>query len=45
MAPLKQKGDVAELAVALDLRRRGYKVSIPFGEDCATTSCSTAAPR
>jgi hypothetical protein len=34
MAPLKQKGDVAELAVALDLRRRGYKVAIPFGEDC-----------
>ena len=34
MAPLKQKGDVAELAVALDLRRRGYQVAIPFGEDC-----------
>jgi len=33
MAPLKQKGDVAELAVAVDLRRRGYLVSIPFGED------------
>lgn len=31
---MKQKGDVAELAVALDLRRRGYKVAIPFGEDC-----------
>jgi hypothetical protein len=34
MAPLKQLGDTAELAVALDLRRRGYRVSIPFGEDC-----------
>ena len=34
MAPLKQKGDVAELAVALDLRRRGYKLLIPYGEDC-----------
>src|SRR3954451_7751279 len=34
MAPLKQLGDVAELAVALDLRRRGYRVAIPFGEDC-----------
>ena len=29
---LKQKGDMAELAIALDLRRRGYVVSIPFGE-------------
>jgi hypothetical protein len=34
MAPLKQKGDLAELMVAADLRRRGYKISIPFGEDC-----------
>src|SRR3954447_8272874 len=34
MAPLKQLGDVAELAVALDLRRRGYRVAVPFGEDC-----------
>ena len=34
MAPLKQKGDVAELAVALDLRRRGYRISFPYGEDC-----------
>jgi hypothetical protein len=33
MAPLKQKGDTAELAVALDLRRRGYRISFPFGED------------
>jgi hypothetical protein len=34
MAPLKQLGDTAELAVALDLRRRGYRVAFPFGEDC-----------
>src|SRR4051812_45954202 len=34
MAPLKQKGDTAELAVALDIRRRGYPVCFPFGEDC-----------
>ncbi len=33
MAPLKQKGDLAELAVAMDLRRRGHKVAFPFGED------------
>lgn len=34
VAPLKQKGDLAELMVAADLRRRGYVISIPFGEDC-----------
>jgi len=34
MAPLKQLGDTAELAVALDLRRRGYGIAFPFGEDC-----------
>lgn len=34
MAPLKQKGDLAELMVAADLRRRGYRIAIPFGEDC-----------
>jgi hypothetical protein len=34
VAPLKQKGDVAELMVAADLRRRGYRICIPFGEDC-----------
>jgi hypothetical protein len=34
MAPLKQKGDLAELMVAADLRRRGYRLAIPFGEDC-----------
>jgi hypothetical protein len=32
MAPLKQKGDLAELMVAADLRRRGYKLAIPFGD-------------
>src|SRR4051794_34777443 len=34
MAPLKQKADLAELMVAADLRRRGYRIAIPFGEDC-----------
>ena len=29
----KQKGDFAELKVACDLRRRGYLVLIPFGEE------------
>jgi hypothetical protein len=33
MAPLKQKGDLAELMVAADLRRRGYKLAFPYGED------------
>jgi hypothetical protein len=31
---LKGKGDFAELMVAADLRRRGFKIAIPFGEDC-----------
>jgi PD-(D/E)XK endonuclease len=31
---LKGKGDLAELMVATDLRRRGFKIAIPFGEDC-----------
>jgi hypothetical protein len=30
---LKGKGDLAELAVAADLLRRGLKVAFPFGED------------
>ncbi|HEX8754020.1 MAG TPA: group I intron-associated PD-(D/E)XK endonuclease [Solirubrobacterales bacterium] len=30
---LKGKGDLAELTVAADLRRRGFGVAIPFGED------------
>lgn len=29
----KIKGDVAELAVAMDLRRQGHKVAFPFGEN------------
>jgi hypothetical protein len=28
---LKGKGDLAELMVAADLRRRGFKIAIPFG--------------
>jgi hypothetical protein len=35
MSELKRKGDLAELAVALDLRRRGYGVAFPFGEASA----------
>ena len=31
---LKGKGDLAELTVAGDLLRRGYKIAIPYGEDC-----------
>ena len=31
---LKGKGDLAELMVAADLLRRGYKIAIPYGEDC-----------
>lgn len=30
---LKAKGDLAELMVAADLRRRGFGIAIPFGED------------
>ena len=30
---LKAKGDLAELKVAADLRQRGYKIAIPYGED------------
>lgn len=33
MAPLKAKGDLAEMMVAADLLRRGHKVAFPFGED------------
>jgi hypothetical protein len=32
-ATRKQKGDLAELVVASDLRRRGCTIAIPFGED------------
>jgi PD-(D/E)XK endonuclease len=31
---LKARGDLAELMVATDLLRRGYKIAIPYGEDC-----------
>jgi PD-(D/E)XK endonuclease len=34
MAPLKTKGDLAEMRVAADLIERGCRLSIPFGEDC-----------
>jgi hypothetical protein len=34
MATTKTKGDLAELMVAVDLARRGYQVSFPYGEDC-----------
>jgi Holliday junction resolvase-like predicted endonuclease len=33
VATTKTKGDLAELMVAADLRRKGYKIAIPFGED------------
>jgi hypothetical protein len=33
MAPLKKKGDLAELKVAADLVARGCSLYIPFGED------------
>ena len=33
IAPLKSKGDLAEVAVAGDLMRRGYKIAFPYGED------------
>ncbi len=32
-APLKAKGDLAEIMIAADLIRRGYKIAIPYGED------------
>ena len=33
MAPLKEKGDLAELIVAADLARRGWGVAVPWGEN------------
>ena len=33
MASLKTKGDLAELKVAAELVKRGYRIAIPFGED------------
>lgn len=34
MADLKRKGDFAELMVAADLARRGFRVLFPYGENC-----------
>jgi hypothetical protein len=34
MAPLKEKGDLAELKVACDLMDRGWGIAVPWGEDC-----------
>ena len=34
MAATKRKGDLAEMKVACDLLEKGYRVAIPFGEDC-----------
>src|SRR4051794_40773017 len=34
MADLKRKGDLAELMVAADLARQGYRLAFPYGEDC-----------
>jgi hypothetical protein len=33
IAPLKAKGDLAEVMIAADLIRRGYRIAIPYGED------------
>jgi Holliday junction resolvase-like predicted endonuclease len=33
MALTKAKGDLAELMVASDLRRKGYRIAFPYGED------------
>ena len=33
VAPTKARGDLAELAVATDLLRRGHSVAFPYGED------------
>jgi hypothetical protein len=34
MAPLKEKGDLAELKVACDLMDRGWGIAVPWGENC-----------
>jgi hypothetical protein len=34
VAPLKKKGDLAEMRVAADILSRGYRIAVPFGEDC-----------
>jgi hypothetical protein len=41
MAPTKAKGDLAELKVAADLIAKGYRVALPFGEDCDYDLTST----
>lgn len=33
MAALKKKGDTAEMMVAADLVKRGYRIAFPYGED------------
>jgi hypothetical protein len=33
MAPLKEKGDLAELMVAADLVKRGWHIAVPWGEN------------
>ena len=33
MAPLKEKGDLAELIVAADLAKRGWEIAVPWGEN------------
>jgi hypothetical protein len=33
MAPLKLKGDRAEIEFARDLIRRGFSIAIPYGEN------------
>ncbi len=33
MAPLKEKGDLAELMVAADLVKRGWEIAVPWGEN------------
>lgn len=32
---MKHKGDLAELKVAADIRRRGHLIALPYGEDWA----------
>lgn len=44
MASLKQKGDLAEMKVAVDLLDRGCRLSIPFGEDCDYDLIADAGP-
>jgi hypothetical protein len=34
MAETKRKGMVAELAIMAEAAKRGYRILVPFGEDC-----------